>query len=163
MSDADAPKTFRDLPWFDERQPLAVSECSHCGAETREYAYNVFAHNVDFMRALQAIGRPAKKKDLRKFLKVAGNDGAWVWRWGLIVSEGASNRGPWRLTKRGVRFLHGVCAIPSRCVVRITGTGSHSPIVRYEGPPIGVSDVERADERLYDEKAAEMRAARRNT
>ncbi len=115
------------------------------------------------MRILQDFGRPIKKIEIPK-PRISSNayaDGTKVWRWGLIVSEGDGNRGPWRLTKRGRRFLAGKVSVPKYCVVLMIGGNAHSETVRYEGPAIHITDIAVENgEAIYREKVADIREAR---
>ncbi len=131
---------FRERPHFWDAQPLRDGGlCEHCEAKNKEAPSHLCRSVVHFLMVLRQVGRPILKCELVPQLdnSVNTNSGSTAY-WGLATnSDNGEVRGPWRLTKRGLRFLDGELRIPAT-VIKF-----RSEVVRYEDEPLSVWEAAR--------------------
>lgn len=158
--------TFRSKPYTAVYDPasLTCETCEHCGAEKREYAYQVNRSMVQFMEILAAHGKPAMKKEL-KLPNGPALNGQRAYLWGLIVSDGTTNRGPWRITDRGTRFLAGQENIPQYVIVVTSATKDKGTVTRYAGKMCSATEVRHrvGTDQDFEDTAQEKRGARQRS
>lgn len=127
---------FLGLPWFDEPQPLVKAECEVCGNAEFERRLPLARPMLRLLGPLLRAGVPCHKRDLRKQIDhVTYVQGHFLGFWGLIETmDPRGKHGPWALTSSGRAFIRGLHYVPKVAVIQL------AKVVRYEGPPVSISD-----------------------
>lgn len=116
-----------------------LKHCDHCGAPMNEYSYKFDKGHASILAALYRLGGTARNEEMG-LDKHLDRDVHKLAYWELAepyteTEDDVRKRGMWRITQKGIDFLHGrTTIIPRAWIYR-------KNVVRLEGEPIYISSV----------------------